>query len=82
MVNLNNNQVITDLTSPKTIEELFNIIEDAIKCNADEMQISYDPTLGYPTRVAIDYEKILVDEEITYTVTNLSKLDEITKKIR
>ena len=39
------------------------------------MQISYDPTLGYPTRVAIDYEKILVDEEITYTVTNLSKLD-------
>uniref|UniRef100_UPI0030DA0D0D DUF6174 domain-containing protein n=1 Tax=Crocosphaera watsonii TaxID=263511 RepID=UPI0030DA0D0D len=75
VVNLNNNQVITDLTSPKTIEELFNIIEDAIKRNADEMQISYDPTLGYPTRVAIDYEKILVDEEITYTVTNLSKLD-------
>ncbi len=75
VVNLNNNQVIPDSTFPKTIEELFNIIEDAIKRNADEILITYDPTLGYPTRVAIDYLKILADEEMTYTVENLSKLD-------
>ncbi len=75
MVNLNNNQVIPDSTFPKTIEELFKIIEDAIKRNADEILITYDPTLGYPTRVAIDYLKILADEEMTYTVENLSKLD-------
>ncbi|EAZ89915.1 DUF6174 domain-containing protein [Crocosphaera chwakensis] len=75
VVNLNNNQVITDLTLPKTIEELFKIIKDAIQRNADEILITYDPTLGYPTRVAIDYQKILADDEITYTVKNLSKLN-------
>ncbi len=75
VVNLNNNQVITDLTLPKTIEELFNIIKDAIQRNADEILITYDPTLGYPTRVEIDYQKILADDEITYTVKDLSKLN-------
>ena len=75
VVNLNDNQVISDLTFPRTIDQLFNIIEDAIKRNADEILISYDTTLGYPTRIAIDYQKILADEEITYTVKNLSKLN-------
>ncbi len=75
VVNLNDNQVISDLTFPRTIDELFNIIETAIKRNADEILISYDPAFGYPTRIAIDYQKILADEEITYTVKNLSKLN-------
>ncbi|MDJ0659668.1 MAG: DUF6174 domain-containing protein [Crocosphaera sp.] len=75
VVNLNNNQIITDLTFPKTIDEIFNIIKDAIQRNADEILITYHKTLGYPTRVAIDYQKILADEEVTYTVENLSKLN-------
>ncbi len=75
VVNLNTDQLITDLTFPKTIEELFKIIKDAIQRNADEILITYDKTLGYPTRIAIDYQKILADEEITYTVENLSKLN-------
>ncbi|MDJ0599268.1 MAG: DUF6174 domain-containing protein [Crocosphaera sp.] len=75
VVNLNNDQLITDLTFPQTIDQLFNIIKDAIKGNADEILITYDKTFGYPTRVAIDYQKILADEEITYTVENLSKLN-------
>lgn len=75
VVDLNNNQIIADLTFPKSIDELFNIIKDAIQRNADEILITYDQTLGYPTRVAIDYQKILADEEVTYTVENLSKLN-------
>ncbi|MDJ0728455.1 MAG: DUF6174 domain-containing protein [Crocosphaera sp.] len=75
VVHLNNNQLITDLTFPKTIEELFNIIEDAINRNADEILITYDANFGYPTRVAIDYQKILADEEITYTVESLSQFN-------
>ena len=73
VVNLTNNQAITALTFPKTIEELFNIIEQAIDRNADEISINYDTTLGYPTRIAIDYEKILADDEVTYTIENLNK---------
>ncbi len=73
VVNLNNNQLITDLTFPKTIEELFEIIEQAIQKNADEILINYDASFGYPTRVAIDYQKILADEEVTYTIENLNK---------
>lgn len=75
VVNLNNDQLITDLTFPKTINELFHIIKDAIQRNADEILITYDTTLGYPTHVAIDYQKILADEEITYTVKDLNKLN-------
>ena len=75
VVNLNSEQLVTDLTFPKTIEELFKIIKDAIQRNADEILITYDKTLGYPNRIAIDYQKILADEEITYTVENLSKLN-------
>ncbi len=75
VVNLNTDQLLTDLTFPNTIDQLFNIIQDAIQRNADEILITYDKTLGYPTRIAIDYQRILADDEITYTVENLSQLN-------
>ena len=75
VVNLNTDQRLTDLTFPKTIDQLFNIIQDAIQRNADEILITYDKTLGYPNRIAIDYQRILADDEITYIVENLSKLN-------
>ena len=78
VINLTNNQTITALIFPKTIEELFNIIEQAIKRDADEILINYDASFGYPTRIAIDYQKVLADDEITYTIENL---DNVIKKL-
>ncbi len=75
VVNLTSNQEIKDLNFPKTIEQLFDIIDQAIKGHADEILVTYDSSLGYPNTVAIDYQKILADEEVSYTVKNLIKLN-------
>ncbi|MEA5536472.1 DUF6174 domain-containing protein [Crocosphaera sp. XPORK-15E] len=75
VIDLKTNQAIADLTYPKTIQQLFQIIAEAIEKKAYEILVTYHSTLGYPTRIAIDYQKMLADDEVTYTVENLSKLD-------
>ena len=75
VINLNTNQSITDLDFPNNIDQLFEIIETAIKENADEILVNYDATLGYPTRIAIDYQTMLADDEVTYLAENLVKLE-------
>lgn len=52
-----------------TIDSLFGIIGDAIDRDAAELHVGYDERLGYPTRIAIDYDRQLIDEEVTYTAT-------------
>jgi hypothetical protein len=39
-----------------TVEELFDIIDDAIDRDADALQVGYDPEYGFPTIASIDYE--------------------------
>lgn len=75
VINLNTNQSITDLDFPNNIDQLFEIIETAIKENADEILVNYDATFGYPTRIAIDYQTMLADDEVTYLAENLVKLE-------
>jgi hypothetical protein len=55
-----------------TIEEMFQVIEDAINQNADEIKVEYNADLGYPTRIEIDFIKMAVDDEITYTISNFA----------
>jgi len=33
--------------------------------------VTYDPVMGYPTSIAIDYRKQTSDDEISYTVKDL-----------
>ena len=35
------------------VEGLFEIIDDAIRNDTKPLTIQYDPTLGYPTRIAL-----------------------------
>jgi hypothetical protein len=51
-----------------TIEDLFAVAETALN-DADEVQMEYDPTYGFPTTISIDYIKAAVDDEIGYSVT-------------
>jgi hypothetical protein len=37
--------------------------------DAHEVQVSYDPELGYPTDFSIDYEEQVADEELGMRVT-------------
>ncbi|GBF80285.1 lipoprotein [Aphanothece sacrum FPU1] len=74
VVDLKTNQTIPNLGFPKTIDQLFQILEKAIQSKADEISVTYDSTLGYPTKIAIDYQKILADEETNYLAKDLIKI--------
>ncbi len=41
----------------RTVDGLFDLLEEAEERGADEIEATYDPRYGYPTRVSIDYEE-------------------------
>ena len=73
------NGVVIDLDSkdlsglPLTVEELFAQRDDAYAKQAVEVDVSYDPTLGYPTHLFIDQSKNMADEEMGYTVASFER---------
>ena len=52
-----------------TIDGLFEVIEDARRQDAAKIEVDYDATYGFPTRVSIDYHREMADDEITYTAS-------------
>lgn len=60
------------LAEHQTVDGLFNLIEDALDRDAATLDISYHPTLGYPTQGNIDYDLRMADEEIGFTVHDLA----------
>lgn len=54
-----------------TVEKLFAVIEDALKQDVHSLQVEYDRIYGYPVRIDIDYIETAVDEEISFSVSNL-----------
>ena len=55
-----------------TIDELFDIIQEAIDGKASQITATYDPEFGYPRDVRIDYEVRRTDEEYIFTVSSYS----------
>ena len=55
-----------------TIDGLFDVIQDAITDEADQLTLSYDGEFGYPTNVAIDYNVSAIDDEYTLTANAYS----------
>ena len=56
----------------ETIPALFAIIEDAINQRAVSLEVTYHPTLGYPLRADIDYALNIIDEELGFTIHQLT----------
>jgi hypothetical protein len=56
----------------RTVPDLFAVIHDAIGRDADQIDVDYDPELGYPTRIAVDYVKQAADEEIELRAEGLA----------
>lgn len=54
-----------------TIDELFDMIEEAIRLEAPGLWVSYDPRLEYPTDISINYQEQVVDDEISISAKNL-----------
>lgn len=58
-----------------TVDDLFALIEDAYSRDAEMVSVDYDPETGVPTRIQIDYSSQMVDEEVGYTVSDLSAVE-------
>jgi hypothetical protein len=63
-----------DFTKHDSIAKLFDVIEDAIAKEAEDLLVTYHPTLGYPTKISINYDQWTADDEISFTVENLQPL--------
>lgn len=50
------------------VDGLFDVIESAMNKPAGSLDVDYDPVLGHPTRISIDWSSKYVDDEVTYTV--------------
>jgi hypothetical protein len=51
-----------------TVDELFDLLQEAIDANAYRIDVEYHPTLGYPTDAFIDYDAMMADEERGFTL--------------
>ena len=54
----------------KTVDGLFDEIERAIR-EADAVTAEYDPVLGFPTTVSIDWILNAADDEVSYAIADL-----------
>ncbi len=57
-----------------TIEDLFDLVDEAMQMNAAFLVVTYDPTLGYPTLISVDYRRDIADDEFTIRASNLVAL--------
>jgi hypothetical protein len=54
------------------IDGLFEIIENAARNGAAQLDVTYDPALGFPTQIAIDGRTNIADDEVTYRARNFA----------
>jgi hypothetical protein len=57
-----------------SVDGLFSSIEDAIVKRYDEVEVDYDPVLGYPRRVRLDPHRDRAGDERTVTVLAIEVL--------
>ena len=55
----------------RTIEGLFDLLQEGIDKKAHAISVEYHPELGYPVKVSIDYEEYTVDEEKGFEIDSL-----------
>ena len=57
-----------------SVEGLFAIIDDAHARHAAQVDVQYDPALGFPATIFIDYVRVMADDEIGYSATGFHPL--------
>ena len=58
-----------------TIDELFTFTQSAIDEEAIKIVSEYDLEYGFPTKVWIDWNEMIVDEERGFQVSNLVEVE-------
>ena len=68
------NGAAVDAERGMSVEALFDLIDQAYERGAASVTVAYDPDLGYPTSIGIDYDVRMADEEIGYRVSEVRAL--------
>lgn len=55
------------------VEGLFDVAEEAVR-RADRVEAEFDPELGHPLRLTIDWQENVADEEVDYRIERLTPL--------
>lgn len=57
-----------------TVDDLFDLIDEALRRDADLLEVTYDSPLGYPTSLRIDYRREVADDEVDIEAWGLRPL--------
>lgn len=57
---------IEELKRYKTVDELFEFIDEMDGCKPAVLEVEYDPDFGYPKNVYVDMHLEMADEEIRF----------------
>ena len=73
-----NGQAVSDelrqyIDEAATIEGLFRIVAKDLS-EAEEIEIAYDAQYGYPSQINVDFIKLAMDDEISYSVNGFTPL--------
>ncbi len=60
--------------SYRTVDQLFELLDEAIRTNAYRITAEFDSQSGYPSDFFIDYSENAADEEFGYRITTLLHL--------
>lgn len=66
-----------ELSYVPTVEDLFDLIEDALAQPAAAFLATYDEQYGYPTRIEIDPSATTADDEVSWSVRDLVLLSSL-----
>ena len=61
-----------DVSNFPTVNDLFDDLQSAVDFPAASISAEFDATLGYPTRVFIDLDELIADEEEIFSATDLN----------
>jgi hypothetical protein len=56
------------------VDGLFANVADALRRGAEEVRVEYDPRLGYPISIQIDYDRRVMDDETSIRASALEPI--------
>lgn len=58
--------------SYRSVEELFDLVDEAIRNDAHRLEVTYDAQRGFPTQLWIDWSDRIADEEYGFRTSTLT----------
>jgi len=76
VINRNTEEILPteEFTFYVTVDDLFDAVQDAIQQHVYSVEASFDPVLGYPTRILIDPGRFVSHDEVTMLTSSLQPL--------